>query len=214
MLNFKFKWISIILVSIILLLGAFIIGHRSNVNQVSSYENLLRVEKQKSKVWQDESGRWHSKAETAQLKSTEALCYLAKYDLRFANLSKDFDGVRKDLKNIQYAGFTGTQSDYTIRTSSKDTMIVLNQDTTHGMYFDYLDPEGWFLANGFVLKNGNIPFLHFSCRDSLTTVITKKRRLFRKAILNQEIKSSNPYTKITYNQSVFIAKRKRFLGIF
>ncbi len=194
--------------------GLFFAGRCSHNAKLDSLESIIQTEQMKTKVWKDNSSLWHSKAQVAELKSSEALTYLAKVDQKFADISNQFEGVRKDLKNVQYLGFTGTQSTYTIHTGSKDTLFVIGHDTTKAHYINYVDSTGWFSVNGIMLNTGDIPFLNFRSKDSLVTVLTRKRRLFRKTIYNQEIKSYNPHTNINYNNSIFLNKRKRFLGLF
>lgn len=214
MIRFNLKYIFLFVAFLVVALSCLHIGHRSNQNKISSYESSIRAEQQNVKKWQDNTGLWRSRAESAEIKSNDALKYLATYDKNFATLSQEFDGLKKNLKNLQYVGFTGTSSSYNIHTSSKDTIFVFQKDTSKAKYFDYKDSSGWFTAKGYMLENGDVPLLDFETRDSLVTVLTKKKRLFRKAIYTQEIKSYNPHTKVSYNRSVLVHKPKRFLGIF
>lgn len=172
-----------------------------------SYENLLRSETAKSKVWKDEYGQWRHRAETAEIRSSEALKTLSKTDVRFKSIQEDFELVKKNLKNLESASFTGTRSSYQVSTSSSDTIFVMAGDTSKARYFMYRDTAGWFSTEGVMLANGMVPVLRFQCRDSLVTVVTKKRRWFRRPLFEQEIKSMNPYTRVGYSKSVIVKRR-------
>jgi hypothetical protein len=172
-----------------------------------SYENLLRSESAKAKVWKDEYGQWRYRAETAEIRSSEALKTLSRTDARFKSIQEDFELVKKNLKNLESASFTGTRSGYQVSTSSSDTIFVIAGDTSKARYFMYRDTAGWFSTEGVMLENGMVPVLKFQCRDSLVTVVTKKRRWFRRPLFEQEIKSMNPHTHVGYSKSVIVKRR-------
>lgn len=194
-----------IIIASIILSAIFYLSQREDKK---SYQNLIRTEQQKAKTWQDASGHWRQRAEAAEIKSADALKNMSRYDDRFSSIQKDFDIVKKNLKNLQYAGFTGTQSKYEVHTSSRDTLYVVAGDSTKARYFEYEDSLGWFRAEGMMLSNGVVPMLRFQSRDSLVTVMTVKKRLFRRPLYQQEVKSMNPHTRVAYSQSVIVRRRK------
>ena len=201
-------------VIIVFIAGIYLAGRDAVKSKVKDYETIIRTEQEKAKTWRDNANYWHSKAETAELRNTESLQYLAKVDQRFAAISKEFEGVKKNLSNVQYVGFTGTQSSYQVTTHTRDTIFLINSDTARAMYFSYHDSTGWFNASGIILENGAIPLLRLNSRDSLVTVITRKKKLFKRPVYSQEIKSYNPHTRINYNASVMVNRRRKFLGVF
>lgn len=214
MIRLDFKWIIIAAAAIAIIFGIYFIGRSSNGNQITDLQNILRTEQQKSKTWKDEAGHWRSKSESAEIKTNDALKYLSQHDERFAQISKQFEGINKNLKNLQYVSFTGTASEYVLHPSTKDTLLVFHHDTTRAKVFSCTDSLGWYKVNGLILPNGQVPYLVVDTKDSLETVLARHKKLFKAATFTQEIKSFNPNTKVVYNQSVIVNKPKKFLGIF
>lgn len=214
MIRFNFKYIIIAAAAIAIMLGIYFMGRSSKGNEVTDLQNILRIEQQKTKVWQDEAGHWRNKSESAEIRTNDALQYIAQHDTRFENLSKEFQGLKNNLKNLQYAGFTGFTSEYDFAPKTKDTLVVFHHDTTLAKSFSYIDSLGWYTAKGLILPNGEVPYLSLQTKDSLVTVLSKHKKLFKTATFTQEVKSFNPHTKVVYNQSVIVNKPKKFLGIF
>jgi hypothetical protein len=188
-------------VMLALLFGVFLAGKYSRQKEVHSYENIIRAKDAEVKIWKDETSNWRILTESAEITSKEALKYLASTDVRFKNLSDEFTGVKKNLKNLEAASFGSSSSVYNITNiQTKDTVI----GSQAAKSFVYVDSAGWFSAYGLVMPDGKIPNLKFESRDSLVTVITKKRRFLRRPVYFQEIKSYNPHNQITYSSSVIV----------
>lgn len=213
MIRLDFKWIIIAIISLSTLLCMYFMGKSANRNQISDLQNIITTQKKESKIWKDEAGHWKNKTQAAEIKTNDALKFLSEHDARFAQISKEFEGVNKNLKNLQYVGFTGTSSRYEMYPSSVDTLVIFHKDTLKAKVSSYVDSLGWFSAKGIVI-NGEIEYLIVSTKDSLETVLVKHKKLFKAASFTQEIKSYNPNTKVLYNESVIVNKPKKFLGIF
>ncbi|MCU0385514.1 MAG: hypothetical protein MUE38_05770 [Flavihumibacter sp.] len=200
----------IILLSIGLVAGA-LIGHYNQQTKVSDYENYLRKEKETSKTWRDNANHWHNKASAEEVRNSTALKDLALVEERLGSLSEQFEGLRKNLGNLSYAGFSGSSSSYKIVTGTKDTIVIFNKDTVNAIGFNYEDPQGWYSVKGVVSQERKIASLKFYSRDSLVSVVYWKRPwLLGKKKFSQEIKSFNPNTRIVYNKAIIVKKQKRF----
>jgi len=193
----------------------FVAGRCSNSSDASSYENVIRAKETEVKQWQDDAKHWRSRGETAEITSRSALKELSKYDERFKGMSQDFAIMKKSMKNLESASFTGTESHYHITniTNVKDTALPpkiengISGILETGKYFKFTDPAGWFTAEGICVDNQPLE-LTFNPHDSLAGIVVKNRRLFRRPKYTWEIKSLNPNTRIRYSESVIVKKSK------
>ena len=188
-------------------------------DRASNYEALYKQSQKKAKVWQDKAGNWRSRAETADI-SVRTLKDLVKNgDKRFVDLSKSFEGLNKNLKNLQNLTNTNTNSIVNFTTNLRDTTIVVVQGNTSDsipvvvQVFEWKDSLGYSTFSG-QINNGEITGA-MSITDSLDMVTYWKRPwLLGKKKYFTEIRSKNPATRIIYNKSIVVKpKRRRLLGI-
>lgn len=197
------KWGFRALVVLVFLGIAFMLGRKTIADEKESYENIIRNEQFKAKVWKDNAEHWHLKTEAAEVTSRQALKHLSKYDAQFASLQTSFESVNKNLRNLQAAAWTGSTSTYNITTTLRDTVF---SDSVRGRVFDVLDTSGWCTGTGFV-RDDKLN-LDLVTRDSVDIAFTRKRRLFRRSLYFAELKSKNPHTRITYSRAVVVNKKR------
>jgi hypothetical protein len=169
----------------------------------TSLKNYNNIKEKEVKVWQDNYGYWRSKAEASEitkdnLKDLEEL----------KNLSKDFEGVKKSLRNLENYIATSTSTTINKTINLKDTTIYRDSIAYNLPSFRYDDK--WTTING-LIENGKVDVM-VSSRDSLDIVQYWDRKWFlgRKKYFT-EVKSFNPNTKVDYQKNIKV-KRKR--GLF
>jgi len=190
---------------IVLLLIIFVLFAKAInlINLKNSLTKYYAIKDQEIKTWKDNSGYWRSKAETAEINRED----LKKLE-ELKNLSKEFEGVKKSLKNLE--NYIGISSETTINktVNLKDTTIYKNNIAYTVPKFEFKDE--WTDITG-VIDSGKVD-LKISSKDSLDVVQYWDRKWFLgKKKYFTEIKSFNPNTKITYQRSI---KTKRKKGLF
>jgi hypothetical protein len=202
--------ISLILLSC-LLAGTVVLLSWRNGNQleeINSYKASLESHKKEIQIWKDNEGLWRSKLEVSLITSRDALKTLAIYDERFNSLSSQFDGLKKNLSNLNSVNFSSSSSNYNITTKIKDSVIINNKDTSKFYVFNYCDPEGWYITSGKINYDNKILSIKIESKDSISSVVYWKRKwLLGRKKFYQEVKSFNPNTKIKYSESIIFKKK-------
>lgn len=132
----------------------------------------------------------------------------ADFERHFADMKAMAQDMGVRIKRIENISRNALKSDYEILTPVRDTIVVIDStQAVKGLSLAYRDP--WIELDGTIIENmfkGRI-----TTYDTLTQVVHRvpKRFLFLKfgtKELRQEIVSSNPNTRLTYNQSINIIK--------
>ncbi len=197
--------IGVILMFLILML--LVSAIRKQQKEISSYKGYIKSQATEIKAWKDEKQRWHTQTEITQLRNAQALRLIARYDKDFSDLHKNVSSLKKNLSNLQYASIVGMKSNYVNRgVPIRDTLIVLNKDTANAYVVNIQDSAGWYSISALAIRD-QLLNVNINTRDSLTTVLTYKRKWFlgRKRYY-QEIVSHNPHSKVVYSKSVLIHK--------
>lgn len=123
-------------------------------------------------------------------------------------LVKTVDDLNLKIKRIQSASTTATQTDVPIKAEVRDSIVYRDRiDTLKRITFD--DP--WVRLDGTIEKDTFTGKINVS--DTLIQVVHRVPKKFwfirwgTKAI-RQEIRSSNPYTKIVYSEYIELKKKK------
>lgn len=179
-----------------------------NQTRTNELENIVQTQKNDLKTFKDESGRFHAENTALKVRNGEYLKLALLNDDKFNNIQKEFAGIKKDLRNIQYIGVTGTRSNYYTNTVfNKDTTIIHNLDTTKANVFTFTDTAGWYSLKGLNI-NGKLSNIDIQTNDSIVAVVAWHRKWFLgKKTYKTEIVSYNPHTKIRYSQSILVKKR-------
>lgn len=178
----------ILLVAVVVLVALLLRSCESYKNQklhISSYENLLALERAKTDTWKDNSGKFRARAIAAEA-TVEAINDYIPY------LKDSIDGLNK--RNLNSHSVVGTESNGNIETFVVDTVYIYEKDTVYSKHFTYTDK--WSTFKGDIIKDKiNI---NYNVRDSLTfTSFYKGKTFFSKGQLVVEGKSYNPNTSIT-----------------
>lgn len=119
-----------------------------------------------------------------------------------AELVKELKNLQIRLKDANSVSQTITQTDYTIKTPVRDTVII--RDTIRAaLAFNWAD--GWATIKGVV--DADSAAISYKSRDTLLQVvhIERKRFLFFRwgvKSLRQSVKTSNPNTTIIYTEAI------------
>ena len=201
----KNNLIMIGIVVLVLLFLGFYIGYLQNkLENANSYKGMYESVYKEAEVWKDESGKWRSKAENVEVTASE----LANVK-ELQNLHKEFDGIKKSLKNLE--NFTGVGTNTTIDKTIKlkdTTIYTVNGKPIKASTFKYKNK--WDSIDGIIVAD-SIQW-KINHRDSLEIVQFWDRSWFLgKKKYSTEIKSANPDTKIDYQKAI---KTKRKKGLF
>lgn len=176
-------------------------------DKADRYESLYRIEKQQTETWQDESGNWRAKAETAAV-SKEMLKELSiDQNSKYGQLHKDFEGLNKKLKNLQNYTSTNTETVIRYETLVHDTVFVrANGAQVVAKKFYWTDSSSFNSFSGVIVNDtikGSV-----SITDSLEVVVywTRKFPVIGKKRYETQVKSKNPSTKIVHVQSIIQKK--------
>jgi Na+-transporting methylmalonyl-CoA/oxaloacetate decarboxylase gamma subunit len=190
-----------------LILMLLVSAIRKQQEEIFSYKGYIKGQATEIKAWKDEKQRWHTQTEITELRNAQALKLIARYDKDFSDLHKNVSSLKKNLSNLQYASIVGMESHYDNRgVPIKDTLIVLNKDTTKAYVVNIQDSSGWYSITALAIRD-QLLNVNINTRDSLTTVLTYKRKWFlgRKRYY-QEIVSHNPHSRIVYSKSILLRK--------
>ncbi|MFN8436132.1 MAG: DUF6549 family protein [Cytophagales bacterium] len=184
----------------------FIVGLVQCHRQESRFEQLeqtLKLQNESFKSWQSKDGKNHAQNAVLVANDADMARILMNNTEEFKNFKNDFEGIKKNLKNLQLASKTTLQSHYyTNNFNYKDTVV---KDTA-GKYFN--TSSTWYQVNGLVANNKIID-LNIYTKDSLAMAVYWHRKwLFGKKRYTHEIINTNPYNKITYNKSLILIKKR------
>lgn len=191
---------------VVFFIGCFVFGFlykcaddRAERNE--GYRELNKVEHQAAVQFKDEANRWHSRAEQAYISSKTI-----EDNPAFQKMLSEFQDIKKNLKNTTSIQTLSTESSYKYNLHLKDTTIKICDTIRVIRSARYHDQ--WIDINALVDGNDLRP--EIIIRDSLTCVGYWKRKwiLSRKKYYS-EIISQNPHTRITYNRSLIITKKRK-----
>ncbi len=201
-----------------------------SVDQSAILNNKI---KQEQKIFKDEKGHWHLEKNAMEIRNNETLKYLYETDAKYQALSEDFKYVKKNLKNVHYIGEISNESNYLVeKISTVPVLITVDSPVYNGVHTnkfkidstgkveikaykaDYKDPEGWFTVEGLILHDFSVKDLAITTIDTATTVITRTKKIFSKAIYKAETIHKNPHSKIVNSEQIIVNKRKKIFGIF
>lgn len=150
------------------------------------------------KHWTTESGK--NAAEVLKLTLTAK-------ELKATNerLAKTAEDLKIKLNRAKSASTTGTQTEVHVVTQVRDSIVYRDSVTAPVKYFSWRDP--WVNVSG-IMERDSVD-MNVTSVDTLTTIVHKIPHKFWfikwgcKAI-KQTVVSSNPHTKITYNEYIEI----------
>lgn len=148
------------------------------------------------KHWTTESGK--NAAEVLKLTLTAK-------ELKATNerLAKTAEDLKIKLNRAQSASTTGTQTEVHVVTQVRDSIVYRDSITAPVKYFSWRDP--WVNVSG-IMERDSVD-MNVTSVDTLTTIVHKIPHKFWfikwgcKAV-KQTVVSSNPHTKITYNEYI------------
>jgi hypothetical protein len=180
---------------------------QQNRTEAKELKDQLRAMNANIVTYKDEQERWHAERETEAISHIKTLRTIAEYDNQIKATLADLPTVKKSLKNLEYLGIAGIKSGYNVLpTSVKDTLYVVNKDTSKAKINTGIDPEGWYSYRAYV-SNNTIQELSFFTNDSIANAVTFKRKwLFGRKRYNQELISYNPNSKIRYSRSIIVRR--------
>lgn len=196
--------IFILALSLFFLIG---IGMANKLEQErDSLQSIIIAKDAEIKTWKDNAQQWHTQTTVADINSHKALKLLIAYDTNFQRISKDFESLKKSMRNLSYYSTNNMASKYNFTAPVTDTSIIDHNDTTKIQIINVADTAGWYNFKA-IINNNNVAVIDFSTKDSISTVVTFKRKWFlgRKRY-TQEIISHNPHSKINYARSILIHK--------
>lgn len=120
-----------------------------------------------------------------------------------AQLKKTAEDLGIKLKRVQSASTTGVRTEIKFITQVRDSIVYRDSITAPVKYFSWRDP--WVNVSG-IMERDSVD-MNVTSVDTLTTIVHKIPHKFWfikwgcKAI-KQTVVSSNPHTKITYNEYI------------
>lgn len=178
--------------------GMVIKGLKREKNRLESNQSALL---DSVSTYRTQAGKWAASCQTLELKVKE---------LRQgrAELVKEIEDFKVKLRRLQSVSTTQTQTQTIIKTFLKDTVIYRDTGFIRLQSIKWADP--WVTVTGTVEdKKINLGIVS---RDTLLQVVHRVPRRFlgipygTKAI-RQEIRSSNPHTKIVYTEFMILKKK-------
>ena len=188
------------LYTIIVILAALLIAHIATLRKVRAEKERLEANQtallSQVEYWTTKSGK--SAADVRKLTLTVD-------ELKQANatLKKTSDDLGIKLKRVQSASTTGVKTEVKLITQVRDSIVYRDSIIVPVKAFTWSDP--WTDVTG-VIERDSVD-LSVSSVDTLTTIVHKIPHKFWfikwgcKAI-KQTVVSSNPHTKITYNEYI------------
>lgn len=190
-------WVLGIIVGIVI---ALLFKWAKQRDTISSYENLIRAEQLKSKIWKDHAERWHIKAEAAEVNSNRALKYLAQYDSQLKGLHDEIAGVNKNLKNLESYSKIASETGIEFKSPGKDTMVGGIPARVYNFN------NRWFDVKSVITDSMDCTIN--SVDTTIQAAYWHRRWLLAKKKYDFEQVSKNPYTKIVYSKNLIVKKRK------
>lgn len=197
----------IILIACLLIiagLGCYTFVLHSKLESISDYKTLYESKSKENKVWKDQYGYWRNRAETVEI-TKENL-----QDIKeLQHLSSEFEGLKKNLKNLETYINANTVTEIHKTVKLRDSTIYsVDSVPIRIPVFSYKDK--WESVRGAIVDDSIT--LNISHMDSLSIVQYWDRRwLLAKKKYFIEIKSDNPNTRIVYQKSIMVKRKK---GLF
>jgi hypothetical protein len=187
-------------------MGYYITVLNKKIASLDSYKSLYETANKENKQWKDKSGLWHNKTETAVVTKDNL-----ENIKELQDIASEINGLKKNLKNLE--SYINVNSSTTIESTIKikDTTIynIKDSSVTKLKHFTYKDK---WQRDSVAIIGDSARFFHES-NDSLAIVGFWERKWFLgKKTYFTEIKSYNPNTKINYQRSIKVNKRKK--GLF
>lgn len=190
---------------VLIALLCYVMILHNKINNLSSFQSVYQTNNQPNKIWQDKDSSWHNKVNDAEVTSSDM-----KYLSELQDLHKEFDGLKKSLKNLENYSTFSEQTIIHETTPIKETTSY-NKDSsnvTHTYTFTYKNK--WENISGEITKDSITWSISHS--DSLQIVQEWERKwLLGKKTYTTEIKSLNPNTQIHYQKSIKAKKKRRLL---
>lgn len=200
------KWLGIacaVLVLVVVLMGARISHQHDNVTRLESNQAALL----------DTCLRYQTKSKAAA--ASVVVLELKKKELEESctHLTAELKDMGIKLKRAEAIAQNATKTEIQIKTVIKDSIVYVRDtsgvghlDTTQTFHWK----DGWIELLGKIGKDGVLDARVTSC-DTLTQVVHRvphKWWFFKWGCkeIRQEIKSSNPHTKIVYSEYVTVEK--------
>ena len=195
---FQMTRATLILVGI--LVATIFIMNRCSDKLVNDYSEL-RVEnqllKKEVKVSQDSEGRWRATAQAMAVNGSTIKALSRNENIHYSKLHKDFEGLRKSLKNLENHTSTHTETIVPVETFIHDTVYIEKDGTEVAAKKIYWkDDIGYNSFRGSLVDS--VLFGEIQIKDSLEIVVfwKRKHKIIGKKIYHTEVISKNPSTKI------------------
>lgn len=194
----------IIGVLLLLLVGlsVFCVKLSRKVDSLTSYKSLYEAFVTENKVWKGEDGLWKNNTKTIEV-TKDNLGDVKELE----NLHKEFDGLKKSIKNLENYMSVTSSTTITKTIKVKDTIIYNDKDSSKTFVKHFAYKDKW-QSDSVAIVGDSARFFH-SNRDSLVIVGYWDRKWFLgKKRYFTEVKSYNPNTKIDYQRSIKIKRKK------
>ncbi len=197
----------IIGVLLLLLVGLsiFCVRLSRKVDSLTSYKPLYEASVTENKVWKGKDSLWVNNTKTIEVTKDNL------GDIKeLQNLPKEFEGLKKSIKNLENYMSVNSSTTITKTIKVKDTIIYNAKDSSKTFVKHFAYKDKW-QRDSVAIVGDSARFFH-SNRDSLAVVGYWDRTWFLgKKSYFTEIKSYNPNTKIDYQRSIKVKRKKSLL---
>ena len=171
---------------------------------IRDFKSMVNYETTESKAWQDDAGAWRHRSEVVRLENQSSMYNAIKTDSKINELVKSVDGIKNNMRNLKSVTVTGTHTIIEKHIPIHDTIFIKGVDTTLGKKFYYQDK--YTTIKGVIVQDTLYPKIEN--RDTIFSAVYWKRKWFlgRKRY-TQDLRSSNPDTKIEYSKNISIVKK-------
>lgn len=196
------KWgiIGLILLSAFILMPLFYNKWRDSEAREKQLTEYVNKKSTEVRHYKNELGKEVAKNELLELdrKSFKAL------QEEFSYLHKEFDGVKKNLRNVEHVTQITAQIIDSLKLPTNDTTMVINNEIVNVKTFDYQDDYN--RVSGIVMKDSTS--VHLEIEVPLDGVVYWERKWFLgKKIYTTEMTSKNSKVHITKLESIRVTKR-------
>lgn len=199
-------FIGVVVLAIAAVAVSYVAGCESKRKEIKDLRSVIEAKDTEAKIFRDESNQWRYRAVSAEVKTKEALRYLAQYDADFSKIHNEISSVKKDLSNLHQYTKTATESGVKYSVPGNDTMFIINKDTISGKSYPF--NNGWYKVSS-VIHSGKM-HCEISSVDTTVSTITFQRKWFLgKKKYEIEQFNKNPYTKIVYVKSLTVTKKRK-----
>lgn len=183
---------------------------RKEEERANSYQSAYAAEHEKATIYKDEAGKFHYQYTVANIENENVLKKLVSYDSNFAF-------IKNMLTKVVVAQVFKNETTHNIYTTLKDSII---NDTVRIHNFNYqtkfIDFKGsvkYIIGDTAILEGKLInkdtykTSLYSGKRDYVKIALFKLRLGPRQ--FEQEIIPENPDSKIIYNKTLYLSKKKK-----